>query len=283
MRSFRNSNRAVGASEVIEQRRRADNSTPVLRRGFTLIELLVVIAILAILAALLFPVFARAREQARRAICTSNLKQMGSALRMYTDDWDGAWPFNTHKTGNQLSARSFEELQYEWFWLPIQPYVKSLEVLHCPSDSVTNAQRAVAYDLLSMENDPRIPRLSYGFNLWIGGIQRIQGGSGPISAAADAAIPYPSQTALLADCAMWLFACVVYTEGRGVRVSSVAYANALRPRVRIDLCNIGRSGRGEERHTIGSNILFVDGHVRLVPAEQFVERVERRDGRNVVV
>ena len=62
------------------------------RRGFTLIELLVVIAIIAILAAILFPVFARAREQARRSVCLSNMKQIGLGLGMYMQDYDQTFP-----------------------------------------------------------------------------------------------------------------------------------------------------------------------------------------------
>ncbi len=62
------------------------------RRGFTLIELLVVIAIIAILAAILFPVFAQAREKARQTTCTSNLKQIGTAFMMYVQDYDETYP-----------------------------------------------------------------------------------------------------------------------------------------------------------------------------------------------
>src|SRR5438445_10640700 len=62
------------------------------KSGFTLIELLVVIAIIAILAAILFPVFARARESARRATCLSNLKQLGTAFQMYAQDYDETYP-----------------------------------------------------------------------------------------------------------------------------------------------------------------------------------------------
>src|SRR6187399_2193479 len=71
---------------------RRDIMRPIRPRGFTLIELLVVIAIIAILAAILFPVFAKAREQARKTSCLSNMKQLGLAALMYTQDYDETWP-----------------------------------------------------------------------------------------------------------------------------------------------------------------------------------------------
>ncbi len=77
---------------------------PSKRRGFTLIELLVVIAIIAILAAILFPVFSRAREKARQTSCLSNVKQLALASRMYIDDWDEAWP--------AFDAVNWDELKY---------------------------------------------------------------------------------------------------------------------------------------------------------------------------
>ncbi|MBW3637626.1 MAG: DUF1559 domain-containing protein, partial [Armatimonadetes bacterium] len=79
-------------------------STPQLRdrRGFTLIELLVVIAIIAILAAILFPVFGRARENARRSSCTSNLKQLGLAVLQYVQDNDGIYPSHARATGTPV-------------------------------------------------------------------------------------------------------------------------------------------------------------------------------------
>ena len=97
-----------------------------MRRGFTLIELLVVIAIIAILAAILFPVFARAREKARQSSCLSNVKQIGLGLRMYNDDYDGYWPcYHTDYIG--------------WARL-VMPYVSNEQIFKCPShDSTASA------------------------------------------------------------------------------------------------------------------------------------------------
>jgi prepilin-type N-terminal cleavage/methylation domain-containing protein/prepilin-type processing-associated H-X9-DG protein len=102
------------------------------RRGFTLIELLVVIAIIAILAAILFPVFARARENARRASCQSNLKQIGLGIAQYTQDYDEKLPpahaaVNTTINGEVLAEASWPVL--------IMPYVKSSQLFACPSNT----------------------------------------------------------------------------------------------------------------------------------------------------
>ncbi len=95
-------------------------------QGFTLIELLVVIAIIAILAAILFPVFARARENARRSSCTSNLKQIGIAMTQYQQDYDERTLVVDEDPANE----------YGWFD-PLQPYIKSAQVFRCPSLSET--------------------------------------------------------------------------------------------------------------------------------------------------
>jgi prepilin-type N-terminal cleavage/methylation domain-containing protein/prepilin-type processing-associated H-X9-DG protein len=98
------------------------------KRGFTLIELLVVIAIIAILAAILFPVFARAREQARKAACQSNLKQIGIAATMYSQDYDERLPLANHYDGSSEPDPTLGR----WYWL-LQPYAKSLQVFVCPN------------------------------------------------------------------------------------------------------------------------------------------------------
>jgi prepilin-type N-terminal cleavage/methylation domain-containing protein/prepilin-type processing-associated H-X9-DG protein len=93
-------------------------------KGFTLIELLVVIAIIAILAAILFPVFAQAREKARAITCISNLKQIGLAVTQYTQDSDEKMPNGASPYGTCAG----------WAW-EVYPYIKSTAVFHCPDDS----------------------------------------------------------------------------------------------------------------------------------------------------
>src|SRR5690349_939897 len=93
------------------------------RKGFTLIELLVVIAIIAILAAILFPVFARAREQARKASCVSNLKQIDTGFQMYTQDYDEQYPPWTADACGTISGSAFT-LQYMYPNL-VGPYIKN--------------------------------------------------------------------------------------------------------------------------------------------------------------
>ena len=96
-------------------------------RAFTLIELLVVIAIIAILAAILFPVFGRARENARRSSCQSNLKQIGLGIMQYVQDYDERYPVRYY---NNYASGGLEE---GWAYL-MQPYVKSTQLLQCPSE-----------------------------------------------------------------------------------------------------------------------------------------------------
>jgi prepilin-type N-terminal cleavage/methylation domain-containing protein/prepilin-type processing-associated H-X9-DG protein len=95
------------------------------RRGFTLIELLVVIAIIAILAAILFPVFARAREKARQTACLSNLKQIGTGMIMYVQDYDEKFPRHYFRNSNDTIVGSVITV--------IHPYIANVDVWDCPS------------------------------------------------------------------------------------------------------------------------------------------------------
>lgn len=114
-------------------------------KGFTLIELLVVIAIIAILAAILFPVFARAREKARQASCQSNLKQIALATMMYIEDYDGLWVGGGRgldKTGVSFdwpgTVGSLNYFGPERHWpLMLYPYTKNAQIFNCPSSTAS--------------------------------------------------------------------------------------------------------------------------------------------------
>jgi prepilin-type N-terminal cleavage/methylation domain-containing protein/prepilin-type processing-associated H-X9-DG protein len=98
-------------------------------KAFTLIELLVVIAIIAILASILFPVFGRARENARRSSCQSNLKQLGLGFAQYTQDYDELMPPAGHQDMTPV----------KYYWNDIDPYLKSRQIWKCPSSTKSNA------------------------------------------------------------------------------------------------------------------------------------------------
>jgi len=122
-----------------------------MKKGFTLIELLVVIAIIAILAAILFPVFAQAREKARQTTCLSNCKQIGTALNLYVDDYDETMPYlyDSSKTWSSIDQTTYKGYpcsqfnttdwnwhgaDHYWTWMDsIFPYVKNLNMFMCPS------------------------------------------------------------------------------------------------------------------------------------------------------
>lgn len=111
----------------IVRRTRSLLAPPRARHGFTLFELLVVMALVVVLAAILFPVLARVREMGRRAVCVSNIKQIGGAVTMYSQDWDGILP-----PGALVYPAFAGGDPGEWY-LVIQPYARNRDILRCPT------------------------------------------------------------------------------------------------------------------------------------------------------
>ncbi len=195
-----------------------------LRKGFTLIELLVVIAIIAILAAILFPVFAQAREKARQTSCLSNMKQLGTATIMYSQDNDEAYyPHRANCTNAAGAAAPCSQYtsaggslpdpgltagvsDEKFFWMyALYPYVKSYAVFKCPdapnaftSDSTSNAATPQSAALGAGGQDYGGEN-SYGHNdMWMSPSAAYGGGTAP-APATNASIPRPSSTIMIVD------------------------------------------------------------------------------------
>ena len=201
-------------------------------RAFTLIELLVVIAIIAILAAILFPVFAQAKESAKKTACLSNNKQMGLALYMYLGDNDDNLPMANYPNnpGNVPSAFSYRASRTDYIALNwadlIQPYTKNYNIFKCPDDS--SGPLVVNGTII-----PGFP-LSYALNMYIylplGGFPDFMGTTGaPISEVAT-----PST--------------VLFIVESNSSISQEVVDPASTKRV------------GLNRHVLGSNYVYCDTH-----------------------
>ena len=208
--------------------RRADRKQG---RGFTLIELLVVIAIIAILAAILFPVFARARDAARSTACKNNLKQLALAFMMFAEDHDGKLP-TIHEYFRKEGA--------VWKQGPLWSYTTTDNIMACPG--MTRAEKKLADQ----------PPFSYSMNGyctaegWNGPPQVLKNRDDPANRAKISIYPRQSETILLVE------------ENRDLLMYGVPVNDAV-------FINVDRSS---ERHGGKANVAYLDGHVGMIPGNQ---------------
>lgn len=227
------------------------------QKGFTLIELLVVIAIIGILASILFPVFARARENARRASCQSNLKQIGLGIAMYTQDYDnrlvagflqdGTTTIYTYPSGAASAIGA-------WY-LALYPYVKNWELFNCPSEDSTlyyssTKGRATAF---TYAYNYRYPIGSTAINTANRGVDMGYGGT--VGGALLSAIEDTAGTIMMVDGSSYL----VQFNGTA---ANYATEETLGVRGACSTVTQYRPDCLRSRHLGTLNALFVDGHVK---------------------
>lgn len=215
------------------------------RRGFTLIELLVVIAIIAILAAILFPVFAQAREAARRTACLSNMKQLGTATTMYVQDYDETFPIVYNGNGSCSHAE----------YVLIYPYMKNLNIMACPDGGATgDTVPGCAVARGEIPNPGPYFHTHYGFN-WGPLIYAGGGLHGPVVIQTAPAANYQDGVAMAAVVAP----ADVFVYGD----SYDTYRPTMGSDWLLDSYNGGYK-QGGLRHGGKFNVSFADGHAKLV-------------------
>jgi len=213
-----------------------------MKRAFTLIELLVVIAIIAILAAILFPVFAQAKESAKKTTCLSNIRELNNAWIMYSTDYDDHWV----TTGKQYGSTSTQDggNQYDFFALA-QPYVKNFGIFFCPDRNDTEQNSS---------SDPNGRLFGYGMNY---GPYHNRAGMGvfKISTKYDTTSPLYGQAHYFPGRSFGEFVSPADVESLIDTGDDPQYTNAP-----YDQCNGAGECLGQARHAFQYQVGFTDGH-----------------------
>ncbi len=246
------------------------------RSAFTLIELLVVIAIIAILAAILFPVFAQTREQARSISCLSNFRQTGLAMSMYTQDYDETF-VNVNSCGFAGSCYGVYPQDQPWP-LVVYPYMKSWQIFRCPDDpNATDSQ--LTMDPNTGNPDYNAPeakkewdwawRVDSGYNYdWLSYNAGPCSPTGPFKIATLATVNRPANMILLVDSTWGLSGTSVQGGGNWAIDSPVGppdlgcYLGGWNLTSNPEVWN--QYGGAWPHHTSGTrfNVAFVDGHAK---------------------
>ena len=221
------------------------------RKGFTLIELLVVIAIIAILAAILFPVFARAREKARQTSCLSNMKQIGLGMMMYAQDYDERFPpyWVVNFPGGSGEPRGFAFAHYDL----VHPYIMNEQVHICPSGDFTYTKYRELFDAGTGVFRQRMLG-SYSIARQLSGSTRIN--PAPFSTSTGrklAEFTVPAETALIFETRTYYIATK----------AAIGFNEDDTPMEMRD-CGI-RVGSMKYRHNSQMNIVYADGHAKSTP------------------
>lgn len=228
------------------------------KRGFTLIELLVVIAIIAILAAILFPAFAKARESARRASCSSNLKQIGLSAMQYTQEYDELMVRGSYGGSDGNGDGPIGPTQWKWMDA-IYPYIKSEAVFNCPSDTSTNFGPPYIYNQPGVGGATGNGSFNFGsYAINNSGFGR----NGPANNGGDqalAALQDPAGTLWIAD----KEADENPTPSHRFLGNTAFFPTGapFGPRSRLTFSS-GNGAAITARHLETTNVLFADGHVK---------------------
>jgi prepilin-type N-terminal cleavage/methylation domain-containing protein/prepilin-type processing-associated H-X9-DG protein len=226
------------------------------RTGFTLIELLVVIAIIAILAAILFPVFARARENARRASCQSNLKQIGLGLMQYSQDYDEKLVPMWNYTGGAGTPPLI------WWQDLVQPYVKSTQLFICPSHATRFPYSYGRGN--SVAGGPLPDPMDWSYVLNNVTNPPLDTGQGYIFPVHNGPTVYPGKAlAAIEDVATTI---AVFDGGQYNVLEITVWDRTDLGATAAGAC--GAVGCVAKRHLDGANFLFFDGHVKFLGRTQ---------------
>jgi prepilin-type N-terminal cleavage/methylation domain-containing protein/prepilin-type processing-associated H-X9-DG protein len=233
------------------------------RRGFTLIELLVVIAIIAILAAILFPVFAQAREKARQTSCTSNLKQLATGIMMYAQDYDEMFP-RGNQDANAATCNAAPGGCWSagfLFWPQMaQAYIKNFGIMTCPSGD-PSTRNAAFYG-------------HYGSNRYV---MRRRRGADPLDSATMATLVAPASTYLVFDSGSYSMDARlnVLIQGATVRQSGAFWyipgsgdVTGAQPAAPALANAFLQQDYKSGRHFGGLGMVYCDGHVKQVKTSQ---------------